>query len=302
MLPEGIYPVAPTPFDSSGAVDLESVGRITASVIEAGAQGILVLGVMGEADRLLDEERHAVLQRFVEAAAGEVSIVAGTSHASAYAALELTRKAEQLGANGVMISPPRLAKPNLEAVRSFYETIASGCSIEIVVQDHPGSSGVYMPPKFIADLGADLENVKAVKLEDPPTPPKITAVGSLAGAGLRVFGGLGGVAFVEELDRGAVGTMTGFAYPEVLIQVWQSHRSGDIEAARKVFRHHLPLIQFEAQPFISLAIRKRIYQMRGIITSDHLRAPAPQLDAGTIRELETLIREVGLKVGERVAG
>ncbi|MBA2725624.1 MAG: dihydrodipicolinate synthase family protein [Actinobacteria bacterium] len=271
-------------------------------MIEAGVQGILVLGVMGEADRLLDEERQAVLQRFVQAADGAVAIVAGTSHASAYTTLELTRRAEQVGANAVMVSPPRLAKPNLEAVRAFYETIASGSAIEIVVQDHPGSSGVYMPPNFMAELAADLDNVKAVKLEDPPTPTKMTALRSLAGAGLRIFGGLGGVALVEELDRGAVGTMTGFAFPEVLVQIWQSHRSGDTESARKLFHHHLPLIQFEAQPFISLAIRKRIYQMRGIITSDHLRAPAPQLDAGTIRELETLIREVGLKVGERVAG
>ena len=300
MLPEGIYPVAPTPFDSDGAIDLESVGRIASSLVDIGVQGILVLGVMGEADRLLDEERHAVLKRFVEAASGRVAIVAGTSHPSAYGARELTRIAEQIGADAVMVSPPRLAKPNLESVRSFYETVASGSSIEIVVQDHPASSGVYMPPDFIARLAADIPTVSAVKLEDPPTPPKISAVRSLTDNGLQVFGGLGGVAFLEELDRGAVGTMTGFAFPEVLIQIWQNHQAGNTEAARRVFSDHLPLIQFEAQAFISLAIRKLVYQMRGIIKTDHLRAPAPQLDARTIHELQTLIQELGLKVGEKV--
>lgn len=300
MLPEGIYPVAPTPFDSDGAIDLESIGRIASSMIEIGVQGILVLGVMGEADRLLDEERHAVLKRFVEAADGSVAIVAGTSHPSAFGARQLTRIAQQVGADAVMVSPPRLAKPNLESVRSFYETVASGSSIEIVVQDHPASSGVYMPPEFIARLAADLATVTAVKLEDPPTPPKMTAVRSLTDSGLSVFGGLGGVAFVEELDRGAIGTMTGFAFPEVLIQIWQSHRAGDTAAARRIFRDHLPLIQFEAQPFISLAIRKRIYQMRGIIKTDHQRAPAPQLDAGTLDELQILIQDLGLKVGQKV--
>ncbi len=296
MLANGVYTVAPTPFKPDGAVDLHSVGVMTESLVEFGIDGLLILGVMGEASKLLDDERQAVLERFVEAAGGAAKIIVGTNHAGSIPARELTRVAEESGADAVMLSPPPLAKPNPQAVLEFFGTVASGSSIDIVLQDHPTSSGVHMNVDLICQLAADIEQMSALKLEDPPTPPKITAVLEHVGTSLQVFGGLGGLKLVEELDRGSSGTMTGFAYPEVLVRIFQLHQSGHVNEAREVFNAFLPLILFESQPLISLKVRKRLYKMRGLIAADYARGPAPTLDNEAILELERLAAQADLQL------
>ncbi|MDH3189427.1 MAG: dihydrodipicolinate synthase family protein [Acidimicrobiia bacterium] len=288
LLENGVYAVTPTPFKPDGTVDLHSVGVMTESLVGFGIDGLLILGVMGEATKLLDGERQAVLERFVEAADGAAKIIVGTNHAGSIPARELTRVAEDSGADAVMLSPPPLAKPNPQAVLDFFGTVASGSSIEIVLQDHPAASGVHMSPDLIGQLANDIDQMSALKLEDPPTPPKITAVLKEVGSSLRVFGGLGGLKLVEELDRGSSGTMTGFAYPEVLVQIFQLHQAGCVDEAREVFNAFLPLILFESQPLISLTVRKRLYMRRGLIATDYARGPAPTLDNETVLELERL--------------
>lgn len=295
MLPGGIYTVAPTPFDADGGIDLESVANMANSLVELGVEGLLVLGVMGEADKLLDDEREAVLEQFVKAVDGRAAVIAGTSHQSALGAAELTRRAQQAGADAVMVSPPRLAKPNPEVVYAFFETVASNSSIGIVLQDHPASSGVFMSAELISRIVTEIDQVNGLKLEDPPTPLKMAAVSETLSGSASMFGGLGGVKLIEELDSGSDGAMTGFAYPEVLHEIWVMHSSGDRAAARAMFFRHLPLILFEAQPLISLAVRKRLYQLRGFMATDYVRAPAATPDAGTIQELEELLEELDLQ-------
>ena len=291
MLAPGAYTVAPTPFGEDGSIDLDSVASMTQQLIELGVDGLLILGVMGEANKLLDHERELVLTRFVDAAEGRASIVVGTNHAGAIPARELTKKAEQAGAQAVMISPPPLAKPREEAIVQFFGTIAAGSSIEIVLQDHPAASGVLMTTDTIARLFDEVDQLTSLKLEDPPTPPKVSAVLDLIPS-IQVFGGLGGLKLVEELDRGSVGTMTGFAYPEILKQIIDLHRSGDVTAARSLFEQFLPLILFESQPVISLAVRKRLYARRGLIANPYVRGPAPEVDSRTVAELERLAAEI----------
>ncbi len=293
MLAPGAYTVAPTPFREDGSVDLDSVTSMTQQLIELGVDGLLILGVMGEANKLLDEERQAVLARFVNAAEGKASIIVGTNHAGSIPARELAKRAEQAGAQAVMISPPPLAKPSEEAIAGFFGTIAAGSEIEIVLQDHPAASGVQMTPETIHRLFAEVNQLTSLKLEDPPTPPKVSLVVDLIPA-IQVFGGLGGLKLVEELDRGSVGTMTGFAYPEVLKRIVRLHQAGDVTGARSLFEQFLPLILFESQPIISLAIRKRLYVKRGFITHHYVRGPAPAVDRGTATELDRLVSTVSL--------
>jgi len=296
VLSTGVYTVAPTPFHDDGSIDLDSVGRLASFLVELGVEGLLVLGVMGEAHKLLDDERHAVLGRFVEAVEGKAAIVTGTSFPSAEGAAQLTHIAGDLGADAALVSPPRLIKPNLGAVRDYYETVAEASSIEIVIQDHPASSGTYMPAAFIASLGNDIDLARSVKLEDPPTAPKFAEVLSHATRELKTYGGLGGAEFIGELERGAVGTMTGFAFPEVLLEVYRLFESGETQQAREIFYSHLPLIQLEAQQPMSLAIRKKVYKRRGAIASDRVRKPHGEPDAGTLAALDALILDLGLRL------
>ncbi len=293
MLEDGVYTVAPTPFDTDGSVHLASVETMTTALIDFGVQGLLVLGVMGEADRLLDEERDAILRRFISTADGAISIIAGTSHPSAFGAREFTKKAEAAGADAVMVSPPKLAKPNPEAVYEFFAEISSTTSIQVVIQDHPASSGVYLPIDLLTGLSR-MSSVAAVKLEDPPTAPKVSSLLKATSGSVKVFGGLGGVSLIEELENGASGTMTGFAFPEILCDVWRLHASGDVEEARSLFHIHLPLILFEAQPLLSLPVRKLLYQRRGMISTPYVRAPAAGVDGGTLMELDRLVSGIEL--------
>ncbi|MBX3030163.1 MAG: dihydrodipicolinate synthase family protein [Chloroflexi bacterium] len=290
---EGVWNIVPTPFTDDGALDIASLGTLTDFVIARGVQGMTILGVLGEATRLTDEERRVVIATVVERAAGRIPICVGASAPGTDRAIGYAREAIDLGAHSVMLAPPTLARPNDAAVRAHYLAVAAATDRPIVVQDHPASSGVWMSVELLLDLAASDPRLRVIKLEDDPTPPK---AGRLLAAdpSLRVLGGLGGRMLIEELRRGCVGTMTGFGYPEILVDIVSRYRSGDHEGATLAFLRACPLIRFEDQAGINLPLRKRIYQRRGAIASARVRAPAPTLDAATIADLDDLLRRLDL--------
>ncbi len=190
-------------------------------------------------------------------------------------------------------APPAIARPNEAAIRRHYLAVADAVGLPIVVQDHPPSSGVDMSPEFVARLANDSPRLRFLKLEDEPTAPKTSAV-LAADPDIRVFGGLGGMFLLEELRRGAVGTMTGFGFPEVLVDIYDRFVGGDVEGATEIFYRYLPLIRFENQAGINLALRKHIYHLRGAIASSRARAPYAPLDEMTKTELAELLERLGL--------
>jgi 4-hydroxy-tetrahydrodipicolinate synthase len=257
---------------------------------------------MGEAPKLLADERRAVVETAV-GAAGDRPVIVGATHASVHATRALISSAAAAGAAAALIAPPRLDRAaGRDALLAYFDDVAEGSPLEIVLQDHPVSSGVTLPAELIARLSQEVGRIGSVKLEDPPTPAKITRVLDEAAPGFKVFGGLGGMFLHEELGRGANGTMTGFAFPEVLLEVYGAHARGAHDEAAETFYRYLPLIRFEFQEAIGLAIRKRVYQLRGVIESDCVRAPAVGLDSGTEQELEVLLGRLGLQLAARAAG
>jgi 4-hydroxy-tetrahydrodipicolinate synthase len=156
-------------------------------------------------------------------------------------------------------------------------------AIPVVVQDHPASSGVQLP----VDLLAALEPA-VVKAEAPPTAPKVAALLAAAPRTL-VVGGLGAVALIDELDAGTIGTMTGFAFPELLCAIVRAHLSGDRGRAARLYCEALPLLLFEAQPGFGAAIRKEILVRRGVIASARTRGPSRSLDRTTTDSLNRLL-------------
>jgi 4-hydroxy-tetrahydrodipicolinate synthase len=188
-----------------------------------------------------------------------------------------------------------MGKPNMNALFTHYQRIAEAVKIPIVVQDYPQTSGVHMSPDFIARLAENIPSAQYLKLEDPPTPPKITAIRNLIGDKMSIFGGLGGVFLLDELARGSAGAMTGFAYPEVLLDICRNMAEGDRSTAEAVFYRHLPLLLFEFQEGIGVAIRKEALHHRGLIRSAGVRHPGPQITRETRRELLALIKTVGLE-------
>jgi 4-hydroxy-tetrahydrodipicolinate synthase len=287
----GVWNIVPTPFHPDESLDLESLRTLTDFVVASGVNGMTILGVLGEGAKVSDSERSVVISVTVEQADGRVPVCVTVSAPSAFRAVEYAREAQAAGAHSLMLSAPPLTRPNEDAVRRHYLRVAEAVpDLPVVVQDLP-TLGVWMSADLIGRMATEAPNLRVVKLEEEPTAPKL---GRLLAANpeLRVLGGLGGQMLVEELRRGAVGTMTGFGYPEVLVAIMRDWRAGDEAAAVERFHRWMPLIRFENQQLLNLPIRKRIYMKRGAIASDKLRAPGPVLDERTVADLDDLISRV----------
>ena len=290
---EGVYSVLPTPFAENGDVDEASLRRVVDLFIAAGVNGVTALGVTGEVARLDDAERARVLEIVLDQVAGRIGVVAGTSADGTRTCIQYSRHAKAAGATAVMVSPPRMPKLNSEAVVRHFIALAEAVDVEIVVQDYPPISGYTMEPALLARVAREIPRARTIKLEDPPTPFKTSRIlEQAAGLDVRIFGGLGGVFLLEELMAGATGAMTGFAFPEVLVKIVAQYQAGDIDSAADVFYRTVPLMRFEFQEGIGMAIRKEVLRRRGALTSAATRAPGAGLDATTLAALDRVMARV----------
>jgi 4-hydroxy-tetrahydrodipicolinate synthase len=276
-----------TPFLPDESLDEASLGTLVRAIERAGCDGILVLGVMGEAARLADAERDRVVKLAIEHAAGRIQVSVGITHNATVVVAARARAAADAGATAVMVSPPAGSAAG-PALREHFCRIGDGLPIPVIVQDHPASSGVKLPVDFIAGLAEVLPPGSVVKLEDPPSPAKIARLREVTEA-FDVFGGLGGVSLLHELEAGASGTMTGFALPEVLVGIVEAFQNGDTTTARRLFERALPLMVFESQPGAGAALRKEILVRRGAIAHATVRQPAPLPEPLTLRLLSDLL-------------
>jgi 4-hydroxy-tetrahydrodipicolinate synthase len=284
-LPPGLLNIMVTPFTTAEEVDVESLRAVTRWAVEAGVAGLVPLGIMGEAHKLSDRERDLVLKTVVDEA-GAVPVVAGCTAESTVVAAERARRAAELGAAAVMIAAPRAATtPALQ--REHYAGVAS-VGIPVVVQDEPVTTGVVMTSSTIGEL-CELDGIAAVKVEQSPSPTKISGILEAAPRA-ACYGGLGGLYLLEELDRGAVGVMTGFAFPEVLVDIHRRYAAGDVDGAWAVFHHWMPLIRYEAQLGVGgVGIRKQLLTERGVIASPTVRRPVASGDPRSMSELRNLL-------------
>jgi 4-hydroxy-tetrahydrodipicolinate synthase len=291
----GVYHILATPFREDGALDTDGLPRLVECALATGISGFTILGIAGEAHRLTDEERRRVVETVVKEVRGRVPVAVGVSASGTHLATAFARMAREHGADALMVAPPTGLK-NLDTVAEHYRIVAAATGLPIVLQDEPVTTQVNMPAPFIAQVCADLPLIEAVKLEEPPTLPKITRLRELFGSRVAIFGGLGGVYFFEELSRGADGAMTGFPYPEALRAIREHFVAGRRDEARALFYRWLPLIRYESQPGATpgtaVGIRKEILRRRGWIASALVRPPAPALDAGTHAELGEILAAV----------
>lgn len=291
----GIFHILATPFKEDGALDTAGLPRLIESALGTGVSGLTILGIAGEAHRLTDEERRRVVEAVIKETRGRVPVAVGVSASGTHLATAFARMAREHGADALMVAPPAGLK-NLDMVAEYYRMVAAATALPIVLQDEPVTTQVNMPAPFIAQLCAEIVQIEAVKLEEPPTLPKITRLRALFGTRIAIFGGLGGVYFFEEISRGADGAMTGFPYPEALRAIREHFVAGRRDEARALFYRWLPLIRYETQPGATpgtaVGIRKEILRRRGWIGCALARPPAPVLDSATHAELGELLAAV----------
>jgi 4-hydroxy-tetrahydrodipicolinate synthase len=295
---QGVYSIIPTAFTDSGDFDPSSQRRVVDLFIEKGANGLTALGVTGEVARLEEPERATVLDVVVKQAAGRVPVIAGTSADGTRTCITYTKQAKDLGAAAVMVSPPRAPKLNSNAVVAHYKALADAVDLPIIVQDYPPIAGFAMEPALLARIAKEIPAARTIKLEDPPTPFKTARILEAAGdTTVQIFGGLGGVFLLEELISGATGAMTGFAFPEILARIMTHWNAGERDAAADVFYRAVPLMRFEFQEGIGMAIRKEVLRRRGALASAATRAPAGGLDAPTKQALDRVLTWVTTQKG-----
>ncbi|MBM1634554.1 dihydrodipicolinate synthase family protein [Sulfitobacter mediterraneus] len=287
----GVFVIAVTPFHPDGRIDMDSCDRMVDFYLGAGATGLTVLGMMGEAPKLTVEESRDVVARILARVDGRVPVVVGVS-APGFAQIGgLTQMVMDLGAAGVMVAPPGNLRTDDQIVTYYTQVAELIGDVPFVLQDFPLVTGVQIAPKVIARIVNDLPTCVCLKHEDWPGLEKITALRK-AGAlnrPLSILCGNGGLFLPEEMARGADGAMTGFAYPEMMVSVVEHHNKGEAERGRDIFDAYLPLARFEQQPGMGLAIRKYTLAKRGIIAHDALRKPGAALSADSRAEVDRLI-------------
>jgi 4-hydroxy-tetrahydrodipicolinate synthase len=298
----GVYVISVTPFRDDGALDLEGVDRLVDFYLSFGVTGITILGMMGEAPALSLTESHSFVNRFCKRVAGAVPVVVGVSSPGLASMQELTAASMADGAAGVMVAPPSNLRSDQQIVE-YYTLIAQTLGeVPFVLQDFPLSTQVHIPASVLGALAAKLPTMVMLKHEDWPGLNKISAVRAAEAAGTRrlsILAGNGGLFLPEELARGADGAMTGFAFPEMMVQVCKLHAAGDMEAASDLFDAYLPLVRYEQQPGTGLGVRKHVLCARGAIGSAYIRKPGRGLSAADIAEVQRLIARQSRRLQEQ---
>jgi 4-hydroxy-tetrahydrodipicolinate synthase len=292
----GVYVIASTPFHDDGRIDEISIDRMTDSFLEFGVCGITVLGQMGEAPKLDHEEAIAVASQVIKRAT--VPVIVGVSAPGFASMRSLTHAVMGVGAAGVMIAPPSSLKTDDQIV-GYYNQAAEmiGSDVPFVIQDYPLTFLVTMPPAVIRRIVNDNPSCVLLKHEDWPGLEKITTLRGFEADGsmrhVSILCGNGGLFLDFETERGADGAMTGYCFPDMLVEVVRLAKSGDLDAAHDLFDLHLPLIRYEQQPGLGLAVRKYVLMRRGILTSDVQRKPAMTLSSRAKAEVDYLLSRIG---------
>ncbi len=293
----GVYVICPTPFESDGRVDAASTDRMVEAYLKAGATGLTILGIMGEAPKLGADEALAFARQVIKTVAGRVPVVVGVSAAGFAAMSGLSSKVMDAGAAGVMIAPPSTLKTDDQIVSYYADAVeAIGSDVPWVLQDYPLTTNVVMTPKVIMRIIEQSPSCVMLKHEDWPGLDKITTLRRASDAGqarrVSILCGNGGMFLPFEMERGADGAMTGYAYPEMLVGVVNLINQGKRTEAHDLFDRHLPLVRYETQPGVGLAVRKYVLKRRGIIATDTLRKPGPKLSPETIADIEWLMERI----------
>jgi 4-hydroxy-tetrahydrodipicolinate synthase len=289
----GVYVIAATPFQPDGRLDHDSTDRLTDFYLESGAAGLTVLGVMGEAPKLDADESIALVRRVV-GRAGKTPVVVGVTSPGFAPMRALARSAMEAGAAGVMIAPPATLRSDDQVISYFAQAReAIGDDVPFAVQDYPLAFSVVMTPQVLSRIVTENPSCVMLKIEDWPSLEKISALRALQREGsmrrISMLTGNGGIFVDFELERGSDGAMTGYAFPDMLTQLVALSAAGERDRAHDLFDAHLPLMRYEQQPGVGLAVRKYLLHKRGVIASQTQRKPASALSASARAEVDYLL-------------
>lgn len=287
----GVVPILVTPFDEDGAIDESSLRNEVDFAIEAGVHGLgIALG--SEIFKLTEAERDSVTAIVIDQVRGRVPVVVNTGAAGATGlAVHYSRRARELGASGVMCTPPGPGFSAAEVV-SYFRAISDAIDIPIVIQD---TSATPVPASLILTIAESCANATYAKVESAPPAIQVHRAVQAAGDRVRIFGGAGGGQFLQELRRGSIGTMPFPSSAAAFVEVWDRWQAGDAAGARSVFDQRiLPLLEIGVGTLgAAHIVHKLALQRQGVIRTPYVRPPVEELDPVTREELDEAFARLG---------
>jgi len=301
---KGMYAISATPFTDTGEIDWASMESLIEFYVQCGVNGLTILGMMGEAQKLSEDESAELTRRYIRRVEGRIPVIVGVSNAGTANLVKLSKTAMDAGACGVMIAPLMGLKTESQIISYFSDVIAAlGDNVPVVYQDYPQSTQAHISAAGFLKIVDAHESVVMFKHEDCPGLRKLSQLRKACDGKSRryisILVGNGGLYVPQELRRGADGVMTGFAYPEMLATVCTLFQAGQSEDAEDLFDAYLPLVRHEQQPGFGLAVRKEILRRRGAIRCAAVRAPGAKLDADDMKELDRLLARLELRLAQR---
>ncbi|MDB5565158.1 MAG: dihydrodipicolinate synthase family protein [Tardiphaga sp.] len=289
----GVFPIAPTPFHPDGRLDDASVDTLIDGYLKAGSNGVTVLGIMGEAPKLEPSESIAIADRFIKGF-GKLPVIVGVSSPGFAAMRALSREVMEKGAAGVMIAPVPSLRTDDQIIGYYRQAIeAIGSDTPFVIQDYPLTLSVQMTPKVIRTIVQEHASCVMLKHEDWPGLEKISILRGFQADGsmkpISILTGNGGLFLDFEMERGVDGAMTGYAFPDMLVELVKLQKAGKRDEAHDLFDAHLPLLRYEQQQGVGLAVRKYVMMKRGFIASDAQRKPGSALSVKAKEEVDYML-------------
>ena len=300
---KGVIAIATTPFDENNYIDYDSVESLADYYLESGVSGVTILGVMGEAHKLNIEEQKSLIKKYSEKLKNKVPVIVGVSNPGIDNLELLSKFSMDAGASGVMVSGNNGLKNDDHIKTYFNQVLERTRDIPVCLQDYPPTTNVYFSETVINNLIKDHPSIQMFKHEDCPGHNKLSRLIKYRKEKLNrnysIFVGNGGLYVPQELRRGADGIMTGFAFIEMLVNVFDLFNNNSKENSEDLFDLYLPLIRHEQQFGIGLALRKFILQKRGVIKFSKVRAPGPALTYEDIQEMNNLLKRLEFKLIEK---
>jgi 4-hydroxy-tetrahydrodipicolinate synthase len=300
---KGVIAIATTPFNNENTIDYESVDSLSEYYLESKVSGVTILGVMGEAHKLNIEEQKLLIKRYIKKLFNSVPVIVGVSNPGLDNLELLSKFSMDNGASGVMISGYNGLKNDDQIKNYFNQVIDRTQDIPICLQDYPPTTNVYFSESVINNIMESHPSIEMFKHEDCPGHNKLSRLLRYRDSNLNkkfsIFVGNGGLYVPQELERGADGIMTGFAFTEMLVTLYDLFVSDEKEKAEDLFDIFLPLIRHEQQFGIGLGLRKFVLQKRGIIKSLNVRSPGPILTKDDVVEINHLLNRLNSKLIEK---
>jgi dihydrodipicolinate synthase/N-acetylneuraminate lyase len=291
----GVIPILVTPFTEDGAVSLDDMDRQLEFLIAAGVR-CAGFGFGSEVNRLAEAELAALVSHAVAAAAGRLTIFGNAEMRSVTSGIEQARRVQVTGAPLALVRPGGLDGVSQEAMFDAFAAVAEKGGIPIIVQDAPQNTGVELAPATLARLLIEVPGVAAVKIEPANPARKIELIADQLGdADGIIIGGAGGLDYLQELQRGACGTMPGPAYPELFAAVGRLHGKGDRGQAHQLMAQAMPLMMLCKRDMDTfLFVQKYVLMKRGVLRTVRLGRPHRDLDPRLAGEVDELLDALAL--------